>query len=206
MSSSRTYKKTPIRRVSEIVKNPGVGFITSDAWGSGTTLAFPVGPDSVTLDLSRYGGFVRTKNGGVTMVWPSSYPQPASLHNPRQTMAHPKMTLSLQTGNIIPVYSDEAKEVLPAPGVSMIYQLFELMAQDPISSSGRMNRVQVSFTSPIFNPAILGPGTFHANCMLEPDGMSLHQSSDDMQQTIQLSLRILTSRPDLATMKSISVT
>lgn len=130
-------------------------------------IVWAANPSDVTWNMSQRATHVKNLFGTVMHVWPDNF---------RNTFFDEfRLTMSLQSGSLLPVRMSNQGEYVTAPGLNNFYEFMNLVDAPKITNDGRVNMVTIIYRSNLFPQlTLLG--------MFDPAGIRFTDTSQSPNQ------------------------
>lgn len=149
--------------------------LTCLSWqAQGRYIYFWANPSDLNFSVQLRGTTTKVKGGTISYYWRSSNSSRGGLG----FFDEPRLTITFQTGNLMPVRMTGSGDVVRVPpGLIDLYEFLALMDEPPVLDNGTMNYRILSINTPVF-PNMICYGFFPPE---EP--IAFNQTSSDPNQT-----------------------
>lgn len=164
--------------------------MTTTEWMGSTPkkmLYWAANPSVVTWSMAQRGTHVKNLYGTVLHVWPDNF---------RNTFFDEfRLSMSLQSGSVMPIYIGGKYDT--SPGLDNFYEFMSLVDAPKLTADGRVNEVQISYSSNLF-PDLTLYGMF------DPQGIKFSDDTANPNQVNSWTAEFVVYRtsPELSSNKS----
>lgn len=193
VDSNATNRSKANDRASQNGVRRTAWIMTTTEWTSADPkklLIWGANPSEVSWSMAQRATHVKNLYGTVMHVWPDNF---------RNTFYDEfKLTLSLQSGSILPILLDGNPNFDTAPGLDNFYEFMQLVDAPKLTSKGRVNEVIITYNSNLF-PKLTLYGMF------DPQGIRFTDSTSNPNMVNSWSADFIVYRTDpvLSSNKSI---